>query len=81
MDDIHKLEALIPVAERACENIAELTNLMNKLGRIEIHTLSDENLNTFNTLISLLNLLRDSSNEVHRKAGRTISVYLDNLDR
>lgn len=81
MDDIHKLEALIPVAERTCENIAELMNLMNKLGRIEIHTLSDENLGTFNALITLLNLLRDSASEVHRKAGRTISVYLDNLDR
>lgn len=81
MNNIERIEALIPLLDHATDNVLAVLNLFERLGKIELTDMSTEDLRKYNTVAKLVNLLRLSASAICKKANQNISVKQANLKR
>lgn len=81
MSNIDKIEALIPLLDHATDDALAVLNLFERLGKIELTDMSQDDLRKYNTVAKLVNLLRLSASAICKKANQNISVKQANLIR
>lgn len=81
MRNIKKIEALIPMLDKATDDVLAVLNLFERLGRIELTNMSTDDLKKYNAVAKLVNLLRLSASAICKKAKQNISVKQADLVR
>lgn len=81
MSDIYKIEALIVLANKASDDIAELFGLVKKLGRIELRDPTPLDIKKYNILATSLNLLREAARSTSLEVKKNITIEVAEPDR
>lgn len=81
MNNINKIESLIPLLDQATDDVLAVLNLFERLGRIELTDMSSDDLRKYNTVAKLVNLLKLTASAICKKANQNISVKQAGLVR
>lgn len=80
MSETYKVEALIVLASKASDDLSELINLVEKLGKIYIQkSLTD--VRKYNILAKLLNSLRQKSRATSIRVKQIITIDVTEPER